>query len=118
MSTTRLSYTYRRYSFGDELTTSVLDGRTSQSHLVTFGWTRRLGERTSMTLQLGPRLSEDVVNINASENIELSTGNAIGADALASINYKKTRRASLSLTRGMRARFSRAPVWSTPTAWF
>ena len=89
LSTTQLSYTYRLYSFGDELTSSVLDGRTSQSHLVTFGWTRRLGERTSMTLRLGPRLSDDFVNINASENLELTTNSALGADAIASISYNK-----------------------------
>ena len=89
LSTTQLSYSYRRYSFGDELTGVVLDGRTSQSHLVTFGWTRQLGERTSMTLQVGPRLSDDFVNINTSEDLELKIGSAVGADAIASINYNR-----------------------------
>ena len=109
LTTSTLRYTYRLYEFGDELSALVLDGRSAKSHLVTFGWTRQLSQRTSVTLQLGPRLSEDFVNINASESVELSTDRAVGADALASIQYSKEKTSlSFSYARGENQVFARS----------
>jgi len=119
LTTTQLQYSYRQYSFGDELSGVVLGGRTARSHLLTFGWTRQLGERTSVTLQLGPRLSNDFVNINASEELELNTESAVGADAGASINYGRNNTSlSLAYSRHENQVFSRSGFVDTDSVVF
>jgi len=58
-------------TFGYRFSLFESDGTSStSSHAVLLGWTRRLSERTSVTLRAGPRITEGEVNPDVLASIE------------------------------------------------
>jgi hypothetical protein len=97
-STGRLQYQWRRFTF---------DGGADDAHVVTAGWTRRLGAASQLDVQAGPRLSSTGLDAEVS----LGWRRRLGRGELA-LTYLRTQSTALGETgpldvNGVAATFSR-----------